>query len=213
MDEVEFRKAADAAIEELKQELYASEDDGTVAFVPVAQQDALVSALNDVGYSEPGQEYVYTQGGALTSSEIPNVSITPADYWAVDFTPLFSQQTPSKVIAIRAGKIFTAAEKNYDDFRKELRQGMSYLVFTNLIASVLLIVLATPIIRLLFERGVYVTLAAYPLAPKAEVGFRVQLTAVNTDAEVDTLIEAITELAERGELQLASAPGPSESPT
>ncbi len=29
--------------------------------------------------------------------------------------------------------------------------------------------------RLLFERGIYVTLAAYPLVPKAEVGFRVQL--------------------------------------
>ncbi len=67
--------------------------------------------------------------------------------------------------------------------------------------------------RLLFERGVYVTLAAYPLAPKAEVGFRVQLTAANTDAEVDTLIDAITELAGRGELQRASAPGPEESPT
>ena len=39
--------------------------------------------------------------------------------------------------------------------------------------------------RLLFERGIYVTLAAYPLVPKAEVGFRVQLTAANTDAEVD----------------------------
>jgi 8-amino-7-oxononanoate synthase len=57
--------------------------------------------------------------------------------------------------------------------------------------------------RLLFERGVYVTLAAYPLVPKAEVGFRVQLTAINTDAEVDTLIAALTELAARGELQLA----------
>jgi 8-amino-7-oxononanoate synthase len=60
--------------------------------------------------------------------------------------------------------------------------------------------------RLLFERGVYVTLAAYPLVPKAEVGFRVQLTAVNTDAEVDTLIAALTELAQRGELQAAGAP-------
>ena len=29
------------------------------------------------------------------------------------------------------------------------------------------------------------TLAAYPLVPKDEVGFRVQLTAANTDAEVD----------------------------
>jgi 8-amino-7-oxononanoate synthase len=59
--------------------------------------------------------------------------------------------------------------------------------------------------ELLFERGVYVTLAAYPLVPKAEVGFRVQLTAANTDAEVDTLIGALRELAELGELQSASA--------
>ncbi len=44
-----------------------------------------------------------------------------------------------------------AAEKRYDDFRQELRQGLSYLVFANFIASVLLVVLAEPIIRLLFE--------------------------------------------------------------
>ena len=55
--------------------------------------------------------------------------------------------------------------------------------------------------RLLFERGVYVTLAAYPLVPRDEVGFRVQLTAANTDAEVDMLIAALEELAERGELR------------
>ncbi len=30
-------------------------------------------------------------------------------------TPLFSQQAPDKVVAIRAGKIFTAAEKSYDN--------------------------------------------------------------------------------------------------
>jgi putative peptidoglycan lipid II flippase len=46
-----------------------------------------------------------------------------------------------------------AAEKNYGAFRTELRQGIGYLVFTNLIASVLLVALAEPIIRLLFERG------------------------------------------------------------
>lgn len=59
--------------------------------------------------------------------------------------------------------------------------------------------------RLLFERGVYVTLAAYPLVPKAEVGFRVQLTAANTDAEVDLLVGALSELAGLDELQSASA--------
>jgi 8-amino-7-oxononanoate synthase len=55
--------------------------------------------------------------------------------------------------------------------------------------------------ELLFERGVYVTLAAYPLVPREEVGFRVQLTAANTDAEVDTLIAVLEELAHMGELQ------------
>ena len=42
--------------------------------------------------------------------------------------------------------------------------------------------------RFLFDHGVYVTLAAYPLVPKAEVGFRVQLTAANTEAEVDSAL-------------------------
>ena len=56
--------------------------------------------------------------------------------------------------------------------------------------------------RFLFDQGVYVTLAAYPLVPKDEVGFRVQLTAANTDAEVDSLIEALERLAAAGELRL-----------
>jgi putative peptidoglycan lipid II flippase len=46
-----------------------------------------------------------------------------------------------------------AAEKRYDDFRATLRQGLGYLCFVNLLASVLLVVLAAPMIRLLFERG------------------------------------------------------------
>jgi 8-amino-7-oxononanoate synthase len=58
--------------------------------------------------------------------------------------------------------------------------------------------------RMLFERGIYVTLAAYPLVPKDEVGFRVQLTAANTDAEVEMLVGALRELAELGELRPAS---------
>ncbi len=52
--------------------------------------------------------------------------------------------------------------------------------------------------RFLFEHGVYVTLAAYPLVPKSEVGFRFQLTAANTEEEVDTALQALGELAERG---------------
>jgi len=55
--------------------------------------------------------------------------------------------------------------------------------------------------RFLFARGLYVTLAAYPLVPKDEVGFRIQLTAINTVAEVDALIVAIEELSAAGELK------------
>ncbi|HTU79359.1 MAG TPA: pyridoxal phosphate-dependent aminotransferase family protein [Solirubrobacteraceae bacterium] len=65
--------------------------------------------------------------------------------------------------------------------------------------------------RMLFARGVYVTLAAYPLVPKAEVGFRVQLTAANTDAEIELLLGALRELAEQGELRSASAKPGSEA--
>src|SRR5437773_4425824 len=46
-----------------------------------------------------------------------------------------------------------AAEKRYPEFRATLRQGLSYLVFVNLIASVMLVVLAEPIVRLIFEHG------------------------------------------------------------
>ena len=55
--------------------------------------------------------------------------------------------------------------------------------------------------RYLFDRGIYVTLAAYPLVPRAEVGFRIQITAANTDEEVSHLLKVLGEVAERFELQ------------
>jgi 8-amino-7-oxononanoate synthase len=55
--------------------------------------------------------------------------------------------------------------------------------------------------RFLFDSGIYVTLAAYPLVPRSEVGFRVQLTAANTDAEIDQLIEVLGRLANAFDLQ------------
>lgn len=55
--------------------------------------------------------------------------------------------------------------------------------------------------RYLFERGVYVTMAAYPLVPKDEVGFRIQVTAANGDDEVDLLCDVLGELDERFDLQ------------
>jgi len=46
-----------------------------------------------------------------------------------------------------------SAEKKYDEFRSTLADGLGYLIFINLLASILLVVLAEPMIRLLFERG------------------------------------------------------------
>jgi 7-keto-8-aminopelargonate synthetase-like enzyme len=55
--------------------------------------------------------------------------------------------------------------------------------------------------RLLWNAGIYVTLAAYPLVAHTDVGFRVQLTAANTNEEVDELLAAITVLADRSLLR------------
>ena len=55
--------------------------------------------------------------------------------------------------------------------------------------------------KMLWDRGIYVTLAAYPLVPRDQVGFRAQVTAVNTDAEIDELNAVITDLAAAGQLR------------
>jgi 8-amino-7-oxononanoate synthase len=59
--------------------------------------------------------------------------------------------------------------------------------------------------RYLFERGIYVTMAAYPLVPKNEVGFRIQVTAANTDEEIDQLIEVLGTLQDRFLLEQAAS--------
>jgi putative peptidoglycan lipid II flippase len=48
-----------------------------------------------------------------------------------------------------------AVSKDYGKFRATLSEGVSYLIFINLLASVLLFTLANPIVRLLFERRAF----------------------------------------------------------
>jgi 8-amino-7-oxononanoate synthase len=57
----------------------------------------------------------------------------------------------------------------------------------------------------LVENGIYVTLAAYPLVPRSEVGFRIQVTAANTNAEIEQLVDVLGGLANRFDLQPARA--------
>jgi 8-amino-7-oxononanoate synthase len=55
--------------------------------------------------------------------------------------------------------------------------------------------------RFLFDNGIYVTLAAYPLVPRSEVGFRIQVTAANTEAEIERLVDVLGKLANGFDLQ------------
>ena len=62
----------------------------------------------------------------------------------------------------------------------------------------------TEVGRFLFDNGIYVTLAAYPLVPKHEVGFRVQVTAANTTAEIEQLDDVLGKLANNFDFQPAT---------
>ncbi|MFI1096971.1 aminotransferase class I/II-fold pyridoxal phosphate-dependent enzyme [Streptomyces sp. NPDC020917] len=49
----------------------------------------------------------------------------------------------------------------------------------------------------LWQQGIYVTLAPYPLVPRDRVGVRLQITAANTDDDIDRLNGTLAALADR----------------
>jgi 8-amino-7-oxononanoate synthase len=51
--------------------------------------------------------------------------------------------------------------------------------------------------RHLFDRGIYVTLAPYPVVPREDIGFRIQMTAANTAEQVDHLLVVLQEVNDR----------------
>jgi len=59
----------------------------------------------------------------------------------------------------------------------------------------------------LFDSGIYATMAAYPLVPRDEVGFRIQVTSANPDHHIDRLCKTLTELTDR----FAERPTPREA--
>ncbi len=101
----------------------------------------------------------------VAAFQINVVTVNLLAYWADDYVVASFQyavrlmELPQGLFGISLATYLLptlsglAAEKNYDAFRNKLRQGLGYLLFLNLIAAVLLVVLAEPIIRLLFERG------------------------------------------------------------
>jgi 8-amino-7-oxononanoate synthase len=61
--------------------------------------------------------------------------------------------------------------------------------------------------RYLFDHGIYVTMAAYPLVPRDKVGFRIQMTAANDDEQIEELISVLTSLKERFQLHQVATTG------
>ena len=51
--------------------------------------------------------------------------------------------------------------------------------------------------RHLFDRGIYVALAPYPVVPRHEAGFRIQLTAAHTTEQVEHLLDTLQEVNDR----------------
>jgi 8-amino-7-oxononanoate synthase len=51
--------------------------------------------------------------------------------------------------------------------------------------------------RHLYDRGILVTMAPPTVVPHDEIGFRIQLTAANTDDQLDRLIEVLKEISKR----------------
>jgi len=48
-----------------------------------------------------------------------------------------------------------AAEKKFGEFRTTYKQAIGYLFFSNLLATILLVILAKPMVRLLFQHGLF----------------------------------------------------------
>ena len=99
-----------------------------------------------------------------------------------------------------------------DLYRKTVRvldhlEGMGVSTFNADRLPIVEVPLANPadldaVAAFLWEEGVYVTLAAYPLVPRDRVGFRVQLTALNSDEDIDHLNGTLTRLSDRFPLRL-----------
>jgi len=101
-----------------------------------------------------------------------NMLVTQSIAWAVDPQIVASfgyavrlMELPQGVFGISLATYLLptlaglVAEKKFTEFRSTLGQGLGYLAFTNLIASVLLVLLAEPIVRLLFQRGEFTELS------------------------------------------------------
>jgi len=120
---------------------------------PTVRQVALRMAPGILGVAAYQVNLLLTQGLAFWLDSPASPLVAPFNY-AVRLMEL-----PQGVFGISLATYLLptlaalAADKDFPKFRDTLKQGAAYLLFVNLLASVLLALLAEPIVRLLFERG------------------------------------------------------------
>lgn len=107
---------------------------GVAAF----QVNVLVTQSIAFAFDTPGQPIVAPFNYAVRLMELPQ--------------GVFGVSLAAYLLPALSG---LAAERKYPEFRATLAQGLGYLLYINLLASILLVVLADPIVRLLFERGAF----------------------------------------------------------
>ncbi|WP_248818724.1 pyridoxal phosphate-dependent aminotransferase family protein [Frankia sp. AgB32] len=62
--------------------------------------------------------------------------------------------------------------------------------------------------RFLYDRGVFASVVPFPVVPRDQVGVRIQVTAANTEEEIDELLSVLAAAAARFPLMAASSPPP-----
>ena len=74
--------------------------------------------------------------------------------------------------------------------------------------------LIEPLGRFLFERGILTSVVSYPFVSRSETGFRISITAANTDEEIEELLRVVAAAADRFPLRRATGdPNPSDAET
>jgi 8-amino-7-oxononanoate synthase len=102
-------------------------------------------------------------------------------------------------------------EKNGDDMRKKLSnltsraidglRGLGYTVLNKTGFPIISVLIGdteklVKTANMLFDEGILVTVAPYPMVKRGEEVHRITITAANTEAEVDKLIDAFSKIRE-----------------
>jgi len=142
------------------------------------QSETSTGVVNDV---QALTEVAHAHGAVIAVDAVSGLGVVdlPTDEWDVDVVVSGSQ----KALMCPPGLAFASVSERALGVATPNRTGF----------PLVLVPLADPedldrVGHALLDRGIYPTLAPYPGVPRSEVGFRIQVTAANTDEEIDSLL-------------------------